>query len=115
VYAIGASVEVIGSAGGYGGMGITSYNGGNGGGGGAGGMGVLLGGGTLSNGNDVLSFVSDYHRGLTDGRIMPVHGLGSSLLSTASAAASDHTSDGVASHAFVDHGFTHPTFDVCKA
>jgi hypothetical protein len=65
-------------------------------------------------GNDVLNFVSDYHRGLIDGRIMPVHGLGSSLLSTASAAASDHTSYGVASHAFVDHGFTHPTFDVCK-
>ena len=48
---------------------------------------------TLANlGHDVTNFVSDDHRALMDDRNMPVHGLASSLLSTGSAAASDHTS-----------------------
>jgi hypothetical protein len=63
----------------------------------------------------VLDFVSGFHRALTDGRMMAVHGLGSSLLSTANAAASDHTSHGFASHSFIDRGFGHTAPDVCKA
>jgi len=65
--------------------------------------------------HDVTSFVSDDHRALMDDRSMPVHGLGSSLLSTGSAAASDHTSYGFASHAFIDHGLAHDAMALCKA
>ena len=57
----------------------------------------------------------DDHRALMDDRSMPVHGLGSSLLSTGSAAASDHTSYGFASHAFIDHGLAHDAMALCKA
>jgi hypothetical protein len=59
-YATGASVEIKGGAGGYGGTGITSVNGGAGGGGGAGGMGVLLGGGTLSNSGTISGGAGGY-------------------------------------------------------
>ena len=64
--------------------------------------------------HDVLNFVSDYHRGLTEGRMMPVHGLDRTWLSTASGAASDVTGYGFASHVFVDHGLAHVTLGVCK-
>jgi hypothetical protein len=65
--------------------------------------------------HDAMNFVSDYHLALTEGRMMPMHGLGSSLLTTAGAAASDHTSYGFASHEFTDHGLAHLPLDVCKA
>ena len=64
---------------------------------------------------DVMNFVSDDHRALIDGRMMPVHGLGSSLLSMGSAAASDPTSFGFASHALIDHGLAHGAMALCKA
>ena len=57
--------------------------------------------------HEVMNFVSDYHRAFTDGRIMPAHGLASSLLPTASAAASDHMSVGIASLAYHEHGVAH--------
>jgi len=68
-----------------------------------------------SLGHDVTNFVSDDHRALMDDRSMPVHGLASSLLSTGSAAASDHTNSGFASHAFIDHGLAHDAMALCKA
>jgi hypothetical protein len=65
--------------------------------------------------HDVMNFVSDYHHELTDGRIVPVHGLESSLMPTVNAAASDHTSYGFSSPTFIEHGVVHAAVGVCKA
>jgi hypothetical protein len=63
----------------------------------------------------VLDFVSDFHRGLTDGRIMPLHGLQPSVLSTTSGAAQDVNGYGIALHAIVDHSLAHAALGPCKA
>jgi hypothetical protein len=63
----------------------------------------------------VLDFVSDFHRGLTDGRIMPLHGLQPSLLFTTSGAAQDVNGYGIALHAIVDHSLAHAALGLCKA
>ncbi len=68
-----------------------------------------------SLGHDVLNFVSDFHRGLTDGRIMSMHGLAPSLAPAANAADQDFASYGFTSHASIDHGTAHILIGVCKA
>ena len=68
-----------------------------------------------SLGHDVRNFVSDHHRALTDGRIMPMYDPGSSVMPTANTAASDLTGYSFASHALIDHGVAHAVLGVCKA
>jgi hypothetical protein len=64
---------------------------------------------------DVLTFVSDHHRALTDGRIMSMYGLEPSLAPAANAADQDFASYGFTSHASIDHGIAHTVLGVCKA
>ena len=66
-------------------------------------------------GSDALNFMSDYHRALAEDRTLQMHGPRSSMLPTASAAASDHTSVGFASHSFNEQGVAHAAVGVCKA